>query len=233
MKTSTKIIVILGILIILGMILFAIDFIRVDNNKSPILCIQVKSYEDGGSIEYIGFGYKVIKYVDLENNKELYKIGTYFMQFNNPFSKDLLQGISPTPVPITFSSKSIQTHLYINNFNSPSVDIIKSLFDLEKYKTKYKDDTLYSFLEKYTESYFNSNVLVIVNIQESSGSNTNKIDRIAKDKSYNRIDIFVKRDVAEIGTADMAIWHLIAEIDKNIFGDTTDIEVLDSTTMYH
>jgi hypothetical protein len=233
MKTSTKIIVILGILIILGMILFAIDFIRVDNNKAPILCIQVKSYEDGGSIEYIGFGYKVIKYVDLENNKELYKIGTYFMEFNNPFDKDILQGISPTPVPITFSSKSIQTHIYIDSFNSPSVDIIKSLSDLEKYKVKYNDETLYSSFDKYSKSYFSNNVLVIVNIQESSGSNTNKIDRIAKDKAFNRIDIFVKRDVAGIGTADMAMWHLIAEIDKKVFGSTTDIEVLDSTTMYH
>lgn len=232
MKTSTKIIVILGILIILGMILFTIDFIRVDNNKSPILCIQVKLYEDGGSREYIGFGYKVIKYVALENNKELYKIGTYFMQFNNPFDKDILQGISPTPVPITYNSKSIQTHLYIDNFNSPSVDIIKSLSDLEKYKVKYNVDKLYSSLEKYNESYFNNNVLVIVNIQESSGSNTNKIDRIAKDKDFNRMDIFVKRDVAEIGTTDMAMWHLLAEIDKKVFGSTTDINILDSTTMY-
>jgi hypothetical protein len=46
------------------------------------------AYKDGGSKEYYGLGYKVIKYVKLtaERGPEVVKIsfGTWFMKFSRP-----------------------------------------------------------------------------------------------------------------------------------------------------
>lgn len=231
MKTSTKVIVILGILIIVGLIFFAVDYSRVTNNTPPIFCIKTAPHIDDGSIEYFGLGYKVNNYLDSASPNTVFRIGTWFMKFNNPFS--IKSGdLSPDITTIKYDSKNIKTHLYIDNFNSPSTDIIKSTSDITAYTKKFDDNSLSKALEKYTESYFKDNVLVIVNIQESSGSNTNKVDRVCKINSSNKIDIFVKRDVAEIGTDDMAMWHLLVEIDKNDFGNTSTISVLDSTVRY-
>ncbi len=231
MKINKKNIIILLVLILICIILFAIDYNRVNDNTKPIFCIQTKLYEDGGSTEYIGLGYKVIKYVRLEESKTIYKIGTWFMKFDNPLDKDIPEEYLNNFKDINFNSTNIQTHLYIDNFVNPSVDIIKSTNDLENYKTKYIDDKLHSSLKNYTESYFNNKVLVIVNIQESSGSNTNEVDRISKLEELNRIDIFVKKDVPQIGTTDMAMWHLLVEIDKKDFGNTDSISIIDFTNI--
>jgi hypothetical protein len=232
MKTSTKVIVILGVLIIIGLILFTVDFSKVNNNKRPIFCVKTQIYADGASIEYIGFGYKVIKYVNLEDDTLIYKIGTWFMKFDNPLHKKLLTDMSPDISYMKFDSKNIQTHLYIDDFKSPSVDIIKSLSDLKKYKEKYKDDTLNLSLDKYTENYFKNKVLVIATIQESSGSNSDKVEKVVKQNDTNSIYLLVKQVKSEIGTADMAMWHLLVELNTTDFGDVTDVSVLDSNVAF-
>ena len=153
--------------------------------------------------------------------------------FNNPINKKLKdQGFSNNIPNMKFDSKNIQTHLYIDDFKSPSVDIIKSVNDIKKYKEKFKDNTLASSLDKYTENYFKNKVLVIATIQETSGSNSNKVDNVVKVGSTNSIYIMVKRVTSEIGTADMSMWHLIVELDTNDFGNITDVLVLDSTAKF-
>lgn len=57
-------------------------------NKPPLFAVPVIIYKDGGSTEYYGLGYKVIKYVDLtvEKGPEIVKtdFGTWFMRFSHP-----------------------------------------------------------------------------------------------------------------------------------------------------
>jgi len=232
MKTGTKIIVVLGVVILIALILFSVDLSKVNNNEKPIFCKQTQTYDDGGSIEYIGFGYKVIKYVNLEDDRIMYKIGTWFMKFDNPINKEL-KNSSPSSdyTDMKFDSKNIQTHLYIDDFKSPSVDIIDSVNDIKKYKKNFNDTKLNSALDEYTSNYFNNKVLVIVTIQESSGSNSNKVDRVYKTGNY-KINISVQRKTAEIGTDDMAMWHLLVELDKDDIGNITDITIIDSTVKY-
>ena len=63
-----------------------IDFFLAKANKSPIFAIPVVVYKDGGSTEYYGLGYKVIKYVNLtvEEGPVVVKhdFGTWFMKFS-------------------------------------------------------------------------------------------------------------------------------------------------------
>ncbi len=64
------------------------DFSLARANKLPIFAIPIIRYKDGGSIEYYGLDYKVIKYVKLtvERGPEVVKVdfGTWFMRFSYP-----------------------------------------------------------------------------------------------------------------------------------------------------
>lgn len=60
---------------------FTVDYIRVKKQKLPIFCSKLFglfSYMDGGTIEYIGFGYKVIDFHQIvfgtEGWENIYKL---------------------------------------------------------------------------------------------------------------------------------------------------------------
>ncbi len=240
MKKDIVISVIISIIFIIAVIFFLVDYIRVKDNEAPIFSVPLIKYQDGGSIEYFGLGYKVIKYVNnnlteddkLVYEKMQYRIGTLLMKFESPYNNSYGGSISPDVKNVEYKSSGLKTHLYIQDFNSPSSDIIKSVGELEAYKLKFVDDTLYQELNKYDEEFFKNNVLVIVTIQESSGSNTNEIDRVSKLKDSNQLDIFIKRTEPQIGTDDMAMWHLFIEFDKSSFENINKVSVLNSDTRY-
>ena len=68
-----------------------IDFSRARANKPPVFVVPAKIYEDGGSAEYYGLGYKVNKYINLsvDRGPEIIKVdfGTWFMPFQHPRDK--------------------------------------------------------------------------------------------------------------------------------------------------
>lgn len=85
MKKGMKILfIILGVIIILGLIFFAIDYNRVKNGEKPIFCIRNLAgiYMDGGTIEYFGLGYKIIDFNRLDGYDEV-KIGTWSMKYED------------------------------------------------------------------------------------------------------------------------------------------------------
>ncbi|NLV22903.1 MAG: hypothetical protein GXY49_13145 [Syntrophomonadaceae bacterium] len=79
---------ILGLVFIVWLAFFITDFSLVKANKSPLFAVPIIIYKDGGSTEYYGLGYKVIKYVNLtvEKGPEVVKtdFGTWFMRFSFP-----------------------------------------------------------------------------------------------------------------------------------------------------
>lgn len=92
MKKGVKILIItIGVIILLGLIFFCIDYIRVQKQEKPIFCINYATANDGGTKEYIGLGYKVIDFhkiqeIDENGNTSYYdeiKIGTWFMNYND------------------------------------------------------------------------------------------------------------------------------------------------------
>lgn len=86
-----KIINIVFILIIIIIIVITTDIILVGKyNKGPIFAIPVKKYDDGGTKEYYGLGYKVIKYNQLQGRRDKV-IGTYKLKYNTtPLNIDVL-----------------------------------------------------------------------------------------------------------------------------------------------
>lgn len=90
-KVIEVILIIVGVIILAGMLFFAVDSNRVKQGKTPIFCIRNLAgvYKDGGTVEYFGLGYKVIDFNMLNGYDEI-KIGTWFMDYNdfkNEFKK--------------------------------------------------------------------------------------------------------------------------------------------------
>lgn len=79
---------IICMILIIWFSLVITDFSLSRVNKTPIFAIPLVRYKDGGSAEYYGLGYKVIKYVNLsaEKGPEMmkYDFGTWFMKFSYP-----------------------------------------------------------------------------------------------------------------------------------------------------
>jgi len=73
MKKKTKIILfIISSLVVLSIIFAFTDYFRAKNGKPPIFAIQVATYKDGGSRNYWGIGYKVIKCNTLAGDKSVH-----------------------------------------------------------------------------------------------------------------------------------------------------------------
>ena len=83
MKKGVKIVgIILGIIILLGIIFFVIDYNRAKNNEQPMLCVQIDEVNDGGTKIYLGLGYKVIDFNTLSGFDDV-KIGTLLINYDD------------------------------------------------------------------------------------------------------------------------------------------------------
>ncbi len=86
MGKKTKSIV--RIILVIWLIFGVTDFALTQVEKAPIFAIPIVMYKDGGSTEYYGLGYKVIKYVNLtvERGPEVVKVdfGSWAMKFSHP-----------------------------------------------------------------------------------------------------------------------------------------------------
>lgn len=90
MKKEVKIILIIfAVIIMLGVVFFTVDYNRVQKQKRPIFCVMSSAYSDGGTVEYLGLGYKVIDFQVLgagdngENYYDKIYIGSWFMTYNS------------------------------------------------------------------------------------------------------------------------------------------------------
>ena len=73
---------ILFIMLILGMAFITIDVVCITKyNKGPFFAIKTKTYKDGGTKEYYGLGYKVIKYNVIEGKKST-QLGLWSMPYS-------------------------------------------------------------------------------------------------------------------------------------------------------
>ncbi len=83
-KILKAISIVLGIIIILGLVFFVIDYNRVKTNERPMFCIKnpAGAINDGGTVEFFGIGYKVIDFHTIAGFDNI-KIGTWFMNYDD------------------------------------------------------------------------------------------------------------------------------------------------------
>lgn len=87
--------IVIGIIILLGIIFFTVDYYRLKNNETPIFVVKGIVYRDGGTTEYLGLGYKIIDY-NMTNGYDEIKFGSWFMKYDNfqgEYSKYVLTSV--------------------------------------------------------------------------------------------------------------------------------------------
>lgn len=141
---------------------------------------------------------------------------------------------------IDFVPQYIRTNGYHEDVEYPVVKIIRSVDELNAYYNENKErydlerndkvysDTTIGFLDacdKYDEAYFEDQILVMVLLEEGSGSIRHNVDNV-KLGSDGKLYTSIRRDVPEVGTDDMAEWHILIEPEKDItVANETDVIV--------
>ena len=132
------------------------------------------------------------------------------------------------PMNVTYKVSYFRTNGDVPGAEYPKTTVIEKTNQLEEYYTKNKDlydfeyqtDTEPSFrkaIEAYDEVFFKKNSLIVVLLEENTGSARHSIQKVQADR--DRIEIAIKRTVPEIRTEDMAQWHIVFEVEKAALGD--------------
>lgn len=137
---------------------------------------------------------------------------------------------------VSFVSHYIRTDGYNEDVEYPKVKIIRSVKELQEYYEANKDkydlerkgkvysDTTIGFLDacdKYDEEYFENQILLMVLLEEGSGSVGHNVENV-KVLQDEKLYISICAIVPEVGTCDMAEWHILIETEKGI--DVTNEE---------
>lgn len=143
-----------------------------------------------------------------------------------PYTKEEIWGIGVDSMNIVQGVQYIRTDGYIDGESYPKTFWISSVEELQSYyeanKAKYWLDgnEFAAAMERYDASFFNENDLIVVLLEEGSGSNRYEVTGVKVSPSPNDgkqyvIQPEIKRLVPECGTCDMAEWHIIIEIGKD------------------
>lgn len=222
MREILKFIGFLAVIFLFGFAFYNVDSNRAENNTDPLFCLPLSKNVEKQTTTYYGAGYKIVKYSKTNNDSILgldtkYEVGSWFTNFDDSTEANDGNVTNVILGDVNYEYKNIQSHSYIEGSPSEKADIIRSTADLKKYLEVFDDNTLKRELNNYKDEYFKDKVLVIVTIVESSGANTNSIYRVAKKENGTSLYVFIDREKPEFGTADMAMWHLLVEVNKTDF----------------
>ena len=142
---------------------------------------------------------------------------------------------------VDFDAQYIRTDGYREGVRYPIVTVIHSPEELNAYYETNKDiyslerrtGTIYSdstvgFLDacdKYGAEYFEDRILVLVLLEEGSGSVRHKVEGVSSSDGELQIDI--KTIVPEICTDEMAEWHIFIEPEAGV-----DVSDEDAVTVF-
>ena len=126
----------------------------------------------------------------------------------------------PEADPVNFDAQYIRTNACHEGTEYPSAKIIRSVEELNAYynANKGKFDLEHGFLDacdKYDEVYFENQLLVMVLLEEGSGSNRHEVASV-KASSDGTLYVDISSIVPEVGTCDMAQWHILVELDAGV-----------------
>ena len=135
---------------------------------------------------------------------------------------------------IPFEAQIIRTNGYHDGAEYPKVTLADSAEELNRYYEEYQDlydfshkETVYSdttigfadAIDRYDSAWFADHQLIVVLLEEGSGSVRH---RVAEVKGGTAPEVSISRMVPEVGTDDMAQWHILIEVER-IFDPAAEI----------
>ena len=118
-----------------------------------------------------------------------------------------------------FKVEYIRTNWHDRN---SEITVISSFNAFNQLSSDLTDFLGNAYGQQYTDDFFMRRYLVIVSLEEPSGSIRHRVERVEENG-----DIVIVRLVPEIGTADMAGWDIIIELDKAFTPDIFNIVIID------
>ena len=109
-----------------------------------------------------------------------------------------------TPVKYAIEAQYLRAYRTVIN----SGPIVRMMTNTEELKSYFNSDHKYEVIEKYDDEWFNDHKLMVVSIEEGSGSITHEITDLTSD--YVAINCISQ----EVMTCDMAAWDILIELDK-------------------
>lgn len=137
---------------------------------------------------------------------------------------------------VAFAAKYIRTNGYHDGAAYPVVTLVDSADALGRYFEEYKElydfshketvyaDTTVGFVDAiadYDAAWFETHQLLLVLLEEGSGSVRHAVTRITAGAAPL---VEIERRVPEVGTDDMAEWHILIETDR-VFDPASEIAV--------
>lgn len=121
---------------------------------------------------------------------------------------------------------------YQNGMSYPMIRVISSRQELEDYYRQYKgrfqlgDDEggFWKQCDIYNDAFFAEQDLILVLLQENSGSTRHEVQNLGKTED-GTWQILGLRKIPEAGTQDMAQWHILMPIPKNLIAPEDTISL--------
>lgn len=171
---SVRFLNILFVIIIISLLMITTDIICVSKyNIGPFFAIPTNTYKDGGTKEYYGLGYKVIKYHQVQGRKDT-EIGLWSLKYN----------IEPT----TIKSVDLAIEFYNNEaktYKKYYKKFVRVVSTLEKVDEKNNTITL---------SYIDDGKKYSLDIECNMASKNSNIDKLEKGKEVTIIGTVNKYD---------------------------------------
>lgn len=156
--------------------------------------------------------------------KVLYPTGYIVPITPEPGQNIISPGITLIPgSSMPFEYKRIRTNSYDSNIESPKVIMIHSKKELDNYyESASKGFQMYAFkkaMDAYDDNWFDSNLLILVVLEENSGSIGHEVTSVSPNN--NVLEINISRTIPETGTCDMAQYHILINISLSDYNSET------------
>lgn len=127
---------------------------------------------------------------------------------------------------LSFKAKYIRTAIPEGEERSfPDYLLIEDTAALNQYKSlknKGINEDFLNGVSHYTDEFFTHSSLFIAHIEEGSGSNSHKTEKVIK--NGNETAVYIDTVSPEVGTCDMAYHHIIVELKKSDI-ENTDVRL--------
>ena len=117
---------------------------------------------------------------------------------------------------------------YLRGYRTPRFDketVIRMIGNKEELKNYFNSDDYAEELTKYDEKWFDTHKLMVVVVEESSGSIRHKVTEITADH------VVIECNSPDVMTCDWAVWDIIIELDKDAaISDNFSVEFTETKT---
>jgi len=133
-----------------------------------------------------------------------------------------LSGYTETSYPVAEAVKSVDELLaYYETYK----EVYQ--FHIGYYSGASMDDEVFNDKARYGDGFFEDKFLLFVILEEGSGSVRHRVESVLPEDGL--LSVNIARVVPEVGTADMAQWHIVLELDKALSDMDVAVAVSDET----